>query len=157
MYLADPPGTLRRLRRFLKPGGRLAASTWAGPDQVAFAAPMPLILEMLELPPPPPDRPGLFALADRDRLAQVVAQAGYGDVRTGTVTAVFAFPSPEDAIQFLRDCAPPVTALVDQQPPEVREQVWQRVTDQAWSPFIGAGGQVRLPSQAHWVTASNPT
>lgn len=39
MYLADPAGSLTRLRAALRPGGRLAANTWAGPEDVAMASP----------------------------------------------------------------------------------------------------------------------
>lgn len=156
MYLADPAGALGRLRPLLKPGGRLAASTWATPDKVGFAAPVRLIFEMLDLAPPPPDRPGLFALADADKLAEVVADAGFTDVRTGTVNAVFEFASPENATQFLRDCAPPITALVTEHPPDVQQQVWERVTEEAWAPFVRADGRVRLPNEANWVAAVSP-
>lgn len=157
MYLADPSATLRRLRPMLKPGGRLVVSTWAGPDKVGFAAPVPIILDMLELPPPPAGWPGLFALSDPAKLVEVVTEAGFDDVRTGQATAVLELLSPEDATRFLRDCAPPITALVDQQPPATRDRVWQRVTNEAWTPFVGSDGQVRLPNEANWVAARNPT
>jgi hypothetical protein len=129
---------------------------WATPDKVGFAAPVPLILRLLELPPQPAGQPGLFALAAAGKLAAVVAEAGYAEVETGTTTAVFAFPAPEDATRFLRHCAPPITELVDQQPPAVQEQVWQRVTEEAWTPFVGDDGGVRLPNHAIWVAARNP-
>ena len=156
MYLADPAGSLARLRSGLRPGGRLAASTWSGPEEVAMAAPVPIIRRLLELPPPPTDQPGLFALADPQRLHEVVAAAGFADVELGTATAVFEFDSPAEATRFLRDCAPPVTALVEDQPAEVRERLWQRVTDEAWQPYVGDDGGVRLPNRAHCVTATNP-
>jgi enediyne biosynthesis protein CalE5 len=156
MYLTDPRATLARLRSFLRPGGRVAASVWGPPDEVAFAAPVPVIREMLGLPGPDPDAPGLFALADDDRLAAVVRDAGFDDLRVGRTTATFAFDSPAEATRFLRDCAPPVTALVEEAPPEVREQVWTRVTEEVWQPFTGDDGRVHLPNEAHWISATNP-
>jgi SAM-dependent methyltransferase len=156
MYLADPAASLARLRAGLRPGGRLAASTWSGPEEVAMAAPVPIIRRLLELPPPPEGRPGLFALADPQRLHEVVTAAGFAAVELGTATAVFEFDSPAEATRFMRDCAPPVTALVEHEPTEVRERVWQRVTDEAWEPYVGDDGRVRLPNLAHCVTATNP-
>ncbi len=155
MYLADPAGSLTRLRTGLRPGGRLAASTWSGPEEVTMAAPVPVIRRLLDLPPPPADRPGLFALADPQRLHEVVTAAGFAEVELGTATAVFEFASPDEATRFMRDCAPPVTALVESEPLEVRERIWQRVTDEAWEPYVGDDGRVRLPNVAHCVTASN--
>lgn len=105
MYLADPHGSLSRLRAGLRPGGRLAASTWAGPEQVGFASPVAVIRRLLELPPPPPGRPGLFALADPQVLHQVVTDAGFTDIELATATVWFEFTSPAEATRFLRDCA----------------------------------------------------
>lgn len=156
MYFVDVAGTLARLRTGLKPGGRLAASVWAAPDEVGFASPLPIILDELRLPPPPQDRPGPFALGDRERLAEVVADAGFVDLRTGSQTAVWEFDSREACTRFLRDVAPPVTALVAGQPDELAQRVWQRVTDEAWEPFTGPDGRVRLPNLAHWISAETP-
>jgi enediyne biosynthesis protein CalE5 len=156
MYLADPVASLTRLRAGLRPGGRLAASTWSGPQDVTMASPVPVIRRLLELPPPPTGRPGLFALADPQRLHEVVTAAGFAEVELGTATAVFEFTSPAEATRFMRDCAPPVTGLVEDQPAEVRERVWQRVTDEAWEPYVVDDGRVRLPNLAHCVTATNP-
>ena len=156
MYLADPAASLARLRAGLRHGGRLAATTWAGPEDVTMASPVPVIRRLLELPPPPTGRPGLFALSDPQRLHEVITAAGFTEVELDTATAVFEFASPAEATQFIRDCAPPVTGLVEDQPAEIRERVWQRVTDEAWEPYVGEDGRVRLPNLAHCVTATNP-
>ena len=156
MYLADPGATLARLRTGLRPGGRLAASTWAGPEDVGFAAPVAVIRRILDLPSPPAGGPGLFALADPEQLHSVTAAAGFTDIELSAASVVFEFGSPAEATRFLRDCAPPVTALVEAEPQGVQEQVWQRVTDEAWDPYLGAAGRVRLTNLAHVVTATNP-
>jgi len=152
-FLPDVAGVLARLHSFLKPHGRLAAAVWGPPQTVQFAVPVPLIRAELELPPPPAGIPGPFALADADQLIGLVEAAGFTDVETGTVTAVYRPDSPELATRWLRDVAPPITALVDAQPPEVQERVWAKVT-QAWAPFTTADGRVRLENQAVWVTGT---
>ena len=154
-FLPDPAGTLARARSFLVPGGRLAAAVWGPPAQVQFAAPVPVIRAELALPPPPAGLPGPFALADPARLAALAEAAGFTEVATGTVTATYRFASPEQATRWLRDVAPPVTALVAGHPPEVQERVWSRATE-AWAPFTSADGQVRLDNQALWVTGRRP-
>jgi enediyne biosynthesis protein CalE5 len=152
-FLPDVAGTLARLRSFLRPQGRLAAAVWGPPPAVQFAAPVPVIRAELGLPPPPPGIPGPFALADATRLAALVKAAGFRDVQTGTVTATYQFTSPELATRWLRDVAPPITSLVDRQPPEVQERLWATAT-RAWAPFITADGRVRLDNQAIWVTGT---
>jgi SAM-dependent methyltransferase len=83
MYLADPAASLTRLRAGLRPGGRLAASTWSGPEEVAMAAPVPIIRRLLDLPPPPTGQPGLFALSDPQRLHEVITAAGFTEGGAG--------------------------------------------------------------------------
>jgi ubiquinone/menaquinone biosynthesis C-methylase UbiE len=152
-FLPDVPGVLARLHRFLKPHGRLAAAVWGPPGTVQFAAPVPLIRAELRLPPPPTGIPGPFALADAGQLVELVEAAGFADVETGTVTAVYETPSAELCTRWLREVAPPISSLVDAQPPEVQERVWAKVT-RAWAPYTTAHGRVRLENQAIWVTGT---
>jgi SAM-dependent methyltransferase len=152
-FLPDVAGMLARLRGFLKPRGRLAAAVWGPPAAVQFAAPVPLIRAELQLPPPPAGMPGPFALADADQLAGLVLAAGFSNVATGTLTVVYQLGSPELATRWLRDVAPPISALVDTQPPDVQERLWAKVT-QAWAPYATSDGRVRLENQAVWVTGT---
>jgi ubiquinone/menaquinone biosynthesis C-methylase UbiE len=152
-FLPDVSGTLQRLHRFLRPGGRIACAVWGPPGNVQFARPIPLILKQLHLTAPAPGWPGIFALADADRLAQLVADAGFHDIHTGTVTAVYETPSPAQMTQWLRDVAPPIVNLLKGQPPEVQEQIWHDVTD-AWSPLTTTSGSVRTENQAIWLAAT---
>jgi enediyne biosynthesis protein CalE5 len=149
MFLPDVAGTLKRLRGFLKSGGRLAATVWGPQPVVQFSAAFPVVVEELALPPPPPGRPGAFALSDQNRLAELVAQAGFRDVETGTVLVIFETDSPEQYTEFIRDVAPQLTTLLSGQPATVVERVWSRVTD-AYRRFQGADGRVRTENQAIW-------
>jgi ubiquinone/menaquinone biosynthesis C-methylase UbiE len=152
-FLPDVAGTLKRFHTFLKGDGRLAAAVWGPPDTVQFARPVSVILTALDLPAPPPGRPGIFALADRDRLAQLVADAGFRDVETGVVTAIYETPSPQDFTDWARDVAPPIANLLKGQSPDVQNRVWQKVTE-AWAPFATHDGRVRTENQAIWVAAT---
>ena len=51
MYAANPLATLRRLKAALRAGGRLAVAVWATPDKVAFATPVPVMVDMLGIAP----------------------------------------------------------------------------------------------------------
>jgi enediyne biosynthesis protein CalE5 len=152
-FLPNVPGVLGRLHAFLKPHGRLAAAVWGPPGTVQFAAPVPVIRAELQLPPPPVGIPGPFALADAGQLVRLVEAAGFTDVETGTVTAIYQTDSPELATRWLREVAPPISTLVNGRPPEVQEHVWAKVTE-AWAPYTTADGRVRLENQAVWVTGT---
>jgi SAM-dependent methyltransferase len=153
MLLPGLAGTLRRLYSFLKRGRRLAATVWGPQPTVQFTAPVPIIFAELRLPPPPPGQPGIFALADLTKFATLVQEAGFANVKTGTVDIVFTVGSPRRYTEFIRDVAPGIAALADSQPPDVRERVWNKVTE-AWSQFQDSKGRVRTHNQANWVVAT---
>ena len=150
MYASDPLATLRRLRAALRPGGRIAVAVWATPDRVGFAAPVPVMVDMLGISPPA-DGPGPFALGGDGVLEALMRDAGFGDVAAGTEVVVYETPNPAACTQWLRDVAPPITELVADQPEDVQQAVWDRVTE-AWAPFRGDDGTVRLPCTAVWVS-----
>jgi ubiquinone/menaquinone biosynthesis C-methylase UbiE len=152
MYAADPLATLRRLNAALRPGGRLAVAVWATPDKVAFATPVPVMVDMLGIDVPT-GGPGPFALGGDGVLEKLVRDAGFTDVVSGTTVATYRTPSAQACTEWVRDVAPPITELIADQPAPVQEQVWERVT-QAWAPFQGPDGAVQLPCTAVWVGAT---
>jgi ubiquinone/menaquinone biosynthesis C-methylase UbiE len=151
MYATDPVQTLRQLRTALRPGGRLAVAVWATPDKVAFATPVPVMVEMLGIEPPAAG-PGPFALGEPGALDDLVTRAGFTDLASGTAVVVYETPTAGACTQWLRDVAPPITELIADQPPSVQEEVWKRVTE-AWAPFQSDNGAIRLPCTAVWVAA----
>ena len=150
MFLPDVAGTLKRLHRFLEPGGRLAASVWGPVPAVQFAAAFPVVALELELPPPPPGRPGAFALSDPVKLAALVTEAGFHEVETGTLPVIFETDSPERFTDFIRDVAPQLTTMLEGHSAPVQQRVWGKITD-AYRPFQDASGRVRTENQAIWV------
>lgn len=151
MFLPDVAGTLRRLHTFLKPGGRIAASVWGPLPKVQYLAGFPIVFQELQLPPPPPGRPGIVALSDADQLAALVEGAGFRDVETGTIVSSFETETPEDFTQLMSDLAPrSIVGLIDSQPREVRERLWRKVTA-VWTQFLDDNGRVRTRDEAIWV------
>jgi len=149
MFLPDVAGTLTRLRSFLKPGGRLAASVWGDKSKVQFAAAGSIIADELGLPPPL-GQPGIFALADPRRLKRLVLEAGFRDVETGAIAVIFETPTPAQFTEFIRDVAPSFNVLLKDQTPDARERVWAKVTE-AYGRFAAASGRVRTTNEAIWV------
>lgn len=153
MFLPDVAGTLRRLHTFLEPGGRLAATVWGAQPDVQFSAAFPVVLQELQLPPPPRGRPGAFALGDPDKLAALVKEAGFLDIATGTVSVIFETDTPEQYTEFIRDVAPQLTSLLNDKPAEMQERIWGKVTEE-YGRFQTASGRVRTENQAVWVTGT---
>jgi ubiquinone/menaquinone biosynthesis C-methylase UbiE len=151
MYTSNPLETLRRLHTALRPGGRLAVAVWATPDRVAFATPVAVMSEMLDLAPPTAG-PGPFALGADAALEGLVRDARFTDVVAGTVLATYKTATAEECTEWIRDVAPPITQLIADQPASLQQDVWDRVT-RSWAPFQGPDGAVRLPCTAVCVSA----
>ena len=78
MLMVNPGAAFAETRRVLRPGGRLAFSVWAGPEYNPWASLISRILVARgDLAPPDPTAPGIFALADPDRLRAFVTGAGF--------------------------------------------------------------------------------
>jgi SAM-dependent methyltransferase len=59
IFEPDAEAAAGRIRGFLKPGARMAISSWGEPDQVPFLSiPMRTTMERLDVPPPPAGMPG---------------------------------------------------------------------------------------------------
>ena len=55
----------------------------------------------------------------------------------------FEWQSPEEFTTFIREIAPPLTAMIAPHPPEVQDETWAAITE-AIREAAGGGGAVRL-------------
>jgi SAM-dependent methyltransferase len=81
MLMADPDAALAETRRVLRPGGRIALAVWASLGENPWAAIPALELSGRGLgSPPAPGTPGPFALGRRERVGELLEQAGFSEV-----------------------------------------------------------------------------
>lgn len=159
MALTDPPGlgsALAGLRRVLRPGGRLVAAVWAGPEQVpSIALPLAAARRALGLPSPQGGERGPFRLADEAVVVSAMRAAGFVEVDTEAVNVAYRFASAEAFTRFCRETSSPVLALLQGVPEAVREAVWDEVA-RAARQRADADGQIRLDNRALCVFGSCP-
>jgi ubiquinone/menaquinone biosynthesis C-methylase UbiE len=148
MFMPDPLACLRRAFRVLKPGGRIAVACWAGPEQNLWASlPMRIIRRELDLPPPAPGAPGIFAFADQSRLTSILGEAGFRDVSVEPIRIKMAdFDSGEEYFAWIRELAGPVTTLFAELPAHKQRVVKGETEEQA----EGADGRVEFDGVS-WV------
>jgi enediyne biosynthesis protein CalE5 len=126
----DGEGAAARVRGFLKPGSRMAISSWGTPDQVPFLSiPMRTAMTRLDVPPPPPGTPGPLSRPTPEAIGGLLEGGGFSDVETEEANITFEWESPEEFTTFIQEIAPPISAMINPHPPEFQEETWNAITD----------------------------
>jgi enediyne biosynthesis protein CalE5 len=144
IFEPDGEGAAGRVRGFLKPGARMAISSWGPPERVPMmAVPMGTVMKLLELPPPPPGRPGPLSRPTPAAIGGLLEGGGFSDVEVDELEITFEYDSTEEFTRSVQELVPPITNLVKSHPPEVQHQVWQAVADAARA-HVSGDGSLRL-------------
>lgn len=115
MFMPEPEVCLGHVYKMLKPGGRISLATWAAPDQNPFVSVLMQTLgQHMELPKPPPGTPGIFALADPNRLRSVIQSAGFNNIEIEAMEIdVIEVEDGQTYWDAMSDLAGPVMVLVN--------------------------------------------
>lgn len=152
MLMADPAAALAETCRVLAPRKRVALAVWgemeANPWIALFMRP---VMEHYGAPPPEPGAPGVFALADADRLTGLLRDAGFDDVRTERLEAVERHRSADAWWEFTSEMTAPVRGLLAAMSDEDRAKVRARAYEAASHYADGDG--LALPSAVRVASA----
>jgi SAM-dependent methyltransferase len=144
IFEPDGEAAAARIRGFLKPGSRMAISSWGPPDRVPFLAiPMRTAMQRLEVPPPPPGTPGPLSRPTPEAIGGLLSDGGFSDVEVEEAEVSFEWESPEEFTTFIKEIAPPISAMIDPHPPEVQDETWAAITE-AMRQVASDDGAVRL-------------
>lgn len=144
IFEPDGEAAAARVRGFLKPGARMAISSWGPPERVPFLAiPMRTAMQRLDVPPPPPGTPGPLSRPTPEALGGLLDAAGFSDVEVEEAEVSFEWQSPEDFTTFIREIAPPINAIIDPHPQDAQDETWAAITD-AIRQEAADDGSVRL-------------
>ena len=155
MFLPEIPKAASEIARVLKPGSWVAAAVWSAPEKnPSIGLSMAAIKQVIELPPPDPNAPGIFRLAKPGELAGMFQQAGLVDVTDQEFLAEWSYASAEEYYTSLMEIAAPVQNLMAKLTDAQKQDVKQRIT-QAASNYTRAG-RIVFPMAIRIVAARKP-
>ena len=147
IFEPDGEGTAARVRGFLKPGARMAISSWGPPDCVPMIArPMQTAMKLLDVPPPPPGTPGPLSRPTPEAIGGLLEGGGFSDVQVEDMDLTAEWESPEEYSVHCREIIAPLTKLVESHPTDVQEEVWKAIADSVRDQSDD-GGTLRLTNQ----------
>ncbi len=116
MFMPQPLACVELAHSALQTGGRISVACWAAPEKNPFISLLTQTLgHYMDLPRPPPGTPGIFAMADPDRLCGVLESAGFINITLEELE--FIMVAVEDGQAYweaMSDLAAPVMRLVRQ-------------------------------------------
>jgi ubiquinone/menaquinone biosynthesis C-methylase UbiE len=147
IFEPDGEGAARRVRGFLKPGSRMAISSWGPPERSPMIGrPMKAAMEFLDVPPPPPGTPGPLSRPTPEDIGGLLEGGGFSDVQVEDLDLTVEWKSPDEFRVYVREVIAPITKMIEAQPADVQEEAWKRIADSVRD-HSENGGTVRLTNQ----------
>ena len=130
MLFQSPKSALTAVRTVLAEEARCAVLVFASPSEnLLFSRTMKMALSHAGKSPPPPGSPGLFALSEPDRLADLFKEAGYSDVRVEPVTARLSVASVDDALTMMQEAFGAYRAVLADLDENDQEAAWSSIKE----------------------------
>jgi len=140
MLMINPAAAFAETRRVLRPGGRLAFSVFAVPERNPWASLVGRVLVTQgHIPPPDPEAPSIFAMADPGRIRGLIVGAGFAEPEIEEVSFIWTFAEYDDYWRFLTEVAGAIASVLQSLPLEVQAQAREQVHEAA-EPFRSGEG-----------------
>jgi len=128
MFFPDMQMAAGEMYRVLKPGGRIATSVWSVPEKNFWVtATMGTIMRLMELPPPPPDVPGMFRCAKPGRMKEIYESAGFHNYSENEITTKLPAGDVETYWNLMTEVGAPIVAALSKADDAMREKIRQEV------------------------------
>ncbi|MCC8955254.1 class I SAM-dependent methyltransferase [Bradyrhizobium sp. Pear77] len=154
MFFADPVQAFANLRRAARPGAALRFIAWRGAAENPFMTTAERAAKPLlpGLPARRPDAPGQFGFADRNRVARILEDSGWGAIAIEPVDVALRFPASE-LTRYVSRLGPVGTMLQGMEEPR-RTQVIEAVRG-AFDRYVH-GNEIRFTAACWMVAARAP-
>lgn len=158
MFFADPVAAFANMAQALRPGGQMTFAAWGGLSENPWFR-VPHIAAVARLGQPPKvDRnaPGPLAFHDRDRVADLMAQAGLTDIRVEAVPLSLTGPADvNDAAALCTRVGPAARVIAHFDGTQDDVTAVQNRVAEAFAPFSSPDG-TRIPAVINLLQARRP-
>jgi SAM-dependent methyltransferase len=134
MLMGEPARALRESRRVLRPGGRVAFSTWGEPARnpwVTFSAGVMIDRGLME--PLSSDGPGVFAMPDADTVVPLLRETGFDQIEVEEMELRWRFEDSDElwilASELQGPVALTIATLEEEQKRAVRAALEERAAE----------------------------
>ena len=153
MLVPDCAAALAETRRVLRPGGRLALAVWRGAELNPWISITGrLLVERGHVERAQPGEPGIFALANEERLRGLLEGAEFTVGRLEDVAVRFVYGSVESYVGRAQDTGGVFARVWREAPEDEREAITAQLAE-AFAPFEADDGY-ELPGVALCAVAS---
>lgn len=130
MFFPDMQLAANEMQRVLKPGGRIAASVWDGPEKNFWVtATMGVVNRLMQLPAPPPGAPGMFRCAQPGLIKNIFENAGLKNVTETAVTSQLKSGNTDTYWNMISEISAPFVAAMSKADDATRQQIKKEVYD----------------------------
>ena len=152
MLMPDREAVVAEMRRVLRSDGHLALAVWSTAQRNPWIAVAGRILdERGHMPPPEPDAPGPWALADPERLRSLLESGGFPAVHIEEVPILLAYDNVDDFVAVSTETSGMLARIWADVSDGERDAIKIRLAED-FAPFAVDGGY-QLPGVAVVVSA----
>lgn len=140
MLMTDPATAFAETRRVLREGGQLAFSVWASHERnPALSLVGRVLVSQGHIPPPEPQAPGAFAMADPGRIRELVIGAGFVEPEIEEVTFRWSFADQEAYWRYLTQTSASASPVLRSLPTAAQDEIRKHIHEAALAYHSGEG------------------
>ncbi|MDH4091264.1 MAG: class I SAM-dependent methyltransferase [Cyclobacteriaceae bacterium] len=128
MFFPDMSLAAKEMFRVLKPGGRIAVSVWGAPEKNFWVTAIAgTINRNMQLPPPPPEAPGMFRCAKSGLIQDLFKQAGFKNTTEKELAGKLKCGTTDVYWNMMTEIAAPFVAALSKADDAMREKIKREV------------------------------
>jgi len=128
MFFPDMLMAAKELARVLKPGGRIAAAVWSGPERNFWVTAIGgTINRNMQLPTPPPGAPGMFRCAQPELIQGLFKQAGLKNTFEEEISGKMNCGTTDVYWNMMTEVAAPFVAALSKADDAMKEKIKKEV------------------------------